>query len=322
MSRKIPLEATIGGAYGFLFSDILSIIGIAWFPLLVFGGLAGAAIWFGAVAHPLPEFHATRDPQEFMRENMPLILVLVRVFSLVVLCLFVFAIMFLTGVTRKALGLMEGPTFFYFNLGPSFWRMFGAVIIALLLLAVLRIAMHLLALAWLGLAAPALPQGIAVLVDVLGAVTFFCLFVYVLVRLLFFLPAVVVAENSIGIARAWSLGAGNFWRAFAVWLAVILPAAIALGIVSSIVYSFLIAGAIAGFPVPPFAGETNPNPDEVMAWLPKLFTFLGHVLKAYWPVIVATQLITGIVIRSLVIGASAKAYIGVSGAGGLAEETE
>lgn len=308
MSRKIPLESTIGGAYGFLFSDLISIIGIAWFPLLVFGGLAGAAIWYGAIAHPLPEFHVTRNPQEFVQENMAFFFALGRVFWPVVLCLLVFAVMFLTGVTRKALGLMEGPTFFYFNLGPSFWRMLGAIILAVLLLVVLRIGLHLVALAWVAVAAPRLPQGIAVLIDVVGVVAFFCFFVYVLVRLLFFLPAVVVAENSIGIARAWALGAGNFWRALAVWIAVILPAAIALGILSSVLFSFL----MAGFPLPPFAGEANPKPDEVMAWLPKFFAFMGHVLKTNWPVIAAAQLVTGIVIRSLVVAASAKAYLGVT----------
>jgi hypothetical protein len=293
-----------------LFSDFLSIIGIAWFPLAVFGGLAGAAIWFGAIANPLPEFHVAHDPAEFVRANMPFFLAFGRVFWPVALSLFFFAVMFLTGLTRKALGMMEGPTFFYFNLGPSFWRMFGAVIVAAVILVVLRIAMQLAAVAWLLFAGHFLPMGIAVIVDVVGAITFFCVFVYVMVRLLFLLPAVVVAENSLGIARSWSLGEGNFWRSFVALLAVVIPAAVVLGIIASILFSFL----MAGFPVPPFAGEPNPNPSEVMEWLPKLFAFVGRVLKANWPIILATQLVIGIVIRSLVVAASAKAYLGLTAA--------
>ena len=37
-------------------------------------------------------------------------------------------------------------------------------------------------------------------------------YIYAAVRLVFFLPAVVVAEEQIGLGRSWALGRGNFWR--------------------------------------------------------------------------------------------------------------
>lgn len=308
MSRKIPLEATIGGAYGFLVSDFVSIIGIVWFPILLFSGLIGAAIWFGAIAHPLPPFRFDEDSQAFMQENMPFLIAVSRLFGAVVLCVMAMGIMLITGLTRKALGLMEGRTFFYFNLGLSFWRLLAAILIAVALLVVLRLFMQLIAYLWIHFASPALPQGIVVIVDVLGAVTFFCTFVYVLVRLLFLLPPVVMAENRIGIARAWALGGGNFWRALVVMLAVILPVGFVLGIVSSIVMSTL----LVGFPAPPFAGEIHPDPEQVTKWLSAFFAFMFRQLRTSWPILVAIQIVYSIVSRALLSAAAAKAYLGVT----------
>ena len=43
---KIPVEKTVSETYGFLFRNILSIVGIVWFPYLLFGGIAGALLWY------------------------------------------------------------------------------------------------------------------------------------------------------------------------------------------------------------------------------------------------------------------------------------
>jgi len=101
MSGKIPLERTIGGAYRFLFADLFSILGIVWFPALVFGGLAGAAIWNGAILHTLPQ------PRfELGHPDLPFILAFLSIVIPVAVCLLLLGVMLITGFTRRALGLM------------------------------------------------------------------------------------------------------------------------------------------------------------------------------------------------------------------------
>jgi hypothetical protein len=308
MSRKIPLEATIGGAYGFLFSELLSIAGIAWFPLVVFGGLAGAAIWFGAIAHPLPPLHMDNDGQEFMRTNLPLFLALGRVASVVCLCVIAFSVMTLAGVTKLALGLFEGQTLFYFNLGASFWRMLGALLSVTILLGLLRAALQLVEWSWVRFAAPAMPAGIAIIVDVLGILVIVGLVIYVTFRLLMFLPAVVIAENRLGLGRAWALGAGNFWRAFVSLLAVLLPIGVAFGIVVGV----LLDGFMKNFPLPPFAGEEHPGFAAFLPYAGRVLTFMGHAMAPLWPAFVALFIIYTIARSALYGGASVKAYRGMT----------
>src|SRR5215831_5327048 len=219
MPRKIPLERTIGGAYVFLFSDLVSILGIAWFPLLLFGGLAAAAIWFGALANPLPPFNF-----EPGHPDIAFAVALARITIPVLICAVLLAVMLTTGFTSRALGQMEGTTYFYFNLGAPFWRMFAALLVASFILVILRILLHLVGAVWAHSVAPALPTGIAIILSVLGALALALLFIYAAVRLIFFLPAIVVAEERIGLGRAWYFGGGNFWRALLSIFVVLLPA--------------------------------------------------------------------------------------------------
>ena len=304
MSRKIPLDRTIGGAYGFLFSDILSIVGIAWFPILLFGGLAAAAVWYGALAHPLP-------PLRFQpgHPDLAFAMAIARIAIPALICAILLVVMLMSGLTARALGLMEGRTFFYFNLGASFWRMFAAIFLAALMLVVLRILLQLIAMAWLRFAAPALPMGIGVIIDVLGFLALLFLFIYAVIRLFFLLPAVVVAEERIGLGRAWYLGGGNFWRAVIVLIAVLLPSAIVFGSAEGAIFF----GAVAGFPQPGFAGN-HPAPSEVAAYVNKVVPFVMAFLKANWPLLLVLQIAYSIVQRALLAGASAKAYREVAAA--------
>ncbi len=318
MSRKIPLEATIGEAYGFLFSDLVSIIGIVWFPLAVFGALAGAAIWFGAIAHPLPALQVVNDDQEFVRVNMPFFMAVGRVVPAVGLCVLAFSVMTLVGLTRRALEPAESPTFFYFTLGASFWRMLAALVGASILLALFRAVLQLVQWLWVHLATPVVPQGVAIIVDVLGSLAIAGLVIYATFRLLMFLPAVVVAENRVGLARAWALGNGNFWRSFVSLLAVLLPVAVAFGVV----FGVLLDGYMKDFPLPPFIGQPHPGIAVVIPYGVKVLTFLAHAMAPLWPAFVALGIIYTILRSALYAGASAKAYIGVSGADGVSEETD
>jgi hypothetical protein len=303
MSGKIPLERTIGGAYRFLFADLFSILGIVWFPALVFGGLAGAAIWNGAILHTLPQ------PRfELGHPDLPFILAFLSIVIPVAVCLLLLGVMLITGFTRRALGLMEGTTWFYFNLGASFWRMLVTLFVAGLFLALLNAGLRIVAFLWLRFAAPVLPTGVAVICDVLGALAIAFIFAYAVVRLLFLLPSVVVAEERIGIGRAWFLAGGNFWRAFIALCAVLLPAFIVLGVVSAVLFS----GPMRDFPLPPHTGEAHPGGHEMFAYLNRVIVFLLDFLKSNWPLLVAAQLVSWIVTRALFAGASANAYLSLA----------
>jgi hypothetical protein len=303
MSRKIPLEPTIGGAYAFLFSDFISILGIVWFPALLFGGLCAAAIWYGAIAHPLPPLRFDAG-----RPDLPFVLALARIAAPVSACIFLLGIMLTTGLTQRALGRLDGRTYFYFNLGVSFWRMFAAALLAGLMLALLDICLRLISFLWIHFAAPLLPPGVAIILGVLGALALAFVLVYAVVRLIFLLPSVVVAEERIGLGRAWALGAGNFWRAFLVLLVVLVPAIIVFGLLNAVLFS----GLLREFPMPPFAGEDHPAVREVISYVNKVVPLVLSFLKANWPLLVVIQLVYWIVTRALFAGASANAYLSVA----------
>jgi hypothetical protein len=78
-----------------------------------------------------------------------------------------------------------------------------------------------------------------------GVIALWCAYVYALVRLSFLLTPIVVAEpKGFALERSWTLGRGNFWRMFAVLLAIFLPFLILEGI-------FLFGFMFRGVPFPP-----------------------------------------------------------------------
>ena len=60
--NKIPLESTIGSAYRFLFTRILSILGTLWLPLLVMAVLV-MSILYAAVPHEWLAGHLPQIPE-------------------------------------------------------------------------------------------------------------------------------------------------------------------------------------------------------------------------------------------------------------------
>jgi hypothetical protein len=224
---KIPVGRTIEGAYGFAFSDFLSIIGTAWFPfvawILFVGGLA--ALMIPGMANSME--HGVFDPSKIAGG--------VGVGALAGLAYLVVISMVNVGIQRKALGLHPGPVFFYFSLGAPVWRMIGAMFLAGLIIAGIFIAAAAVcAIVW-AMAGSFLHDAAMWAVRVGVIFVAVCAFLYSALRLTYLLPAVVVAEEHIGIGRAWSLAHGSFWRIFVIILATILPVAIVYGIISNII---------------------------------------------------------------------------------------
>ncbi len=118
---------------------------------------------------------------------------------------------------------------------------------------------------------------------------------YALIRVQFFLPVIVVAENHVSIGRSWALGRGNFWRILGILLIMTLPAGFA---VSTITSSFL---QMYMQPVDPSA-----SPDAVAQSLLLAFRKVG-------PVYALVELVYIIAVSALVMAAGANAYRLVTG---------
>ncbi len=295
---KIPLEAAIGGGYRFLFSNIISIIGIVWLPYLLLGGAAGALLWYAIGHYPLDQVSFDND-----HPNIAPLIAFLRLMPAVILLLILATLIVTVGLMRKALGLMPGTTFVFFTLGAPVWRLFGAILLLGLILIGLEIACFAIAGAWVTFGFHQLPRVTAVLISVLGAVVLACTVIYTLVRLWFFLPVVVIAEERIGLGRSWQLGGGNFWRVFVVGLMVILPPLIVLGVMQNVVTTLL----YGPMPIPTFAGNPHPDPKQVLDFYLTLFHRMG-------PAVIGGQLLIAIVIRALYAGSVATAYRGVTAA--------
>jgi len=234
MTGKVPVDRTIADGYGFVFRNFLSILGIVWLPYLVFAILCAGLVWL--IAPGLPRMILMHEL------DMTTIIDLSRLAVLVAVLGFVTGCMVTVGVQTKALGLHPRPVWFYYSLGAPVWRMAGAFFLA-------GIVVFLIALVTAGVcvaiwyAADRLGDaaGIVHIADVCAGAAFI---LYILIRLLFFLPAVVVAEGTIGLERAWILGGHNFWRIVIVVVAIVLPVAIVFHLLF-----WALFGPLAGLPM-------------------------------------------------------------------------
>lgn len=285
--HKIPVGDTISRTYGFAFSNLLSIIGIAWFPYTLLVAIAVGLIMLLAPDFPRLLMKGDFDPSMMMHVG--------RIFGLLWLLSLVVACMVTVGIQRKALGKHPAPVFIYFSLGAPVWRLLGASFLALLLLILIGcITAGVTVGIWFAAGAylPAyagLARSIAILAATLWTI-------YLWVRLLFFLPAVVVAEEIIGLGRSWELGGGNFWRIVVVAIAVFVPAWIAFRIIS---------GALFGpFIVMPNFHE-NMDYHEIMHMVVQQFSVIG-------PFMIVAQIVERIVYLGLGNGMIADAYLGVT----------
>ncbi|HEY3638262.1 MAG TPA: hypothetical protein VGK90_08905 [Rhizomicrobium sp.] len=286
MTAKIPVERTITGGYGFAFRNFFSVLGIVWFPYL-----ALLLVSLGLVRLLVPDLPRMIAMQEL---DMPALMSLTRLALLVGVLAFITGCIVTVGLQRKALGLHSRPVWFYFSLGAPVWRMAGAFVlagIAVFLIALLTAAVGTgiwFAAGQLGGAA-----GIIRVLDICAGVAFL---IYIMVRLLFFLPAVVVAEGSIGLERAWILGGHNFWRILIVTIAVFVPVAVVFHILSLALF-----GSMADLRM-----GADVSAQETLRALMQNFA-------AASPAVLLFQLIERIVLLGLTNGAVAYAYRAASG---------
>ena len=225
--NKIPVGDTISRSYGFAFSDALSILGIVWLPYLILAAVLAGLVFLIAPELPRMLTQGDFDPMIFVRVS--------HLFGLMGLLSFVVTAMVTVGIQRKALGKHPGPVFVYFSLGASVWRLAGAWFLAgLVIVFIMLLTAAVAGAIWW--AAGTFAANYAVLLRTLAIAAAALWLIYMAVRLTFFLPAVVVAEERIGLGRAWELAGGNFWRIFIVFIALFLPVTIGFAIVSSALF--------------------------------------------------------------------------------------
>jgi hypothetical protein len=302
---KIPFEQTITGAYRFGFANILSIIGIGWLPFVLFAAVAAAV-----VVNLVPLFsglivEGTKDQIDTARLGAVIGSAAGGVL-LIVVTGFVAQAMVYVGLMRKALGQHPGPVFVFFSLGAQVWQLIGSYLLLLLL------AWGIIAAAGGGIAivsvllgqyAPAARDAVTVVLVIAA----YLAGIYAIIRASFFIPAVVVAENHIGLRRAWHLGKGNFWRIIGITIAMTLP----LGIVVSTVVQVLTV-ALGGPPMM-FDGS-KATPAELHAFGVKMMT----VFMKVGPYLAGVEVLYMILLSGLLAGATASAYTLVTGGGGAA----
>jgi hypothetical protein len=297
---KIPVERTIGDTYRFAFTNILSIFGIAWLPCVIMVALLGAAVWWMLPDFAAIDFSAQPDVLRNQEIGLRLVVKMLTIAAPFYLLIYVFYAMVITGLQRKALGLIEGPVFVYFSLGGEVWRLLGAMILAGIIICVggVLTAAAVAAVFWIG-QHDGMP-GIFGLVEFLAVVAGICWFYYMAVRLAFFLPPVVVAEGGFGLARSWALGGGNFWRIVLLFLACVVGPAIVISMVSNIVFMPFMMGSFAELQSAAEANQILP-PERV-------FAMILDPLRRIWPYWLAYQLVTMPILFGLTNAISAFAY--------------
>jgi hypothetical protein len=215
---KIPVGKTIAHAYRFAFGNIPTIVRAIGLPLL-----AQMAVVF-LLSQRAGLFMAT------VQAHDPSAATLVGPMLLLFLLTLIFFFAQFTAATETALG-RPPQSWLALPFGKPMWRLMGGFITALAAIAafslVLFLALWLVAfgLDQLVKAVPGSRQVVAVLAGLMVA-AFFCALVFVLLRFLFLLAPVSVAEQQLGVKRSWKLSAGNFWRIFLVTLAIALPVTI------------------------------------------------------------------------------------------------
>jgi hypothetical protein len=291
--KKIPLETTIAGAYRFLFTRILSILGTLWLPMLVlaalWGGIAYLVVphgWWQGQFPVIADKHP--DPAMVWAIFQPFAMGM----PLLVITGLVLGSMMLVGLMRLSLGQTKS-SYIFFSLGGDVWRLVAAYVLLYLIAIGLIAVMVGIAVAGAGVAGLYVPKGAAVALTVVLVITAVCFFIYALVRFSFFVPAVVAAEHRIGLGRAWQLGGSNFWRIFIVVLLIVIPVAIVGGMISNMTIMPILASEIMRFQDKPTAAD---------------LTAFFHALPPLIPVLLAIGVLQRIVTMGLMAGAMGSAY--------------
>jgi hypothetical protein len=306
---KIPVGRTIAEAYGFAFGRFPGNLGVVWLP----AALLMAAVWYVIPTYAtswiamIPEMGSKPDPAAILNSMQQVY----RAFILLWIALILLRAEMMLGLTRRALGMRNALSFVFLSIGKPFWRLSGAYFAVMIILwtaeTVLVIGLIVVAFVAGGIGA-ILAAGdkdaIAVLIGVIGGVAgigLFCALFYIAVRLTFLLTPLIVAEERFDLIRPWRLAGGNFWRIFAIGVAVFVPLMLLIAIVSVPVY------IVALLPFPHLALSSQ-DPTAAAQNIQIFFAALLANMRAHWYLVVPLSLASSALIYGAAAGAAASAY--------------
>jgi hypothetical protein len=262
--KKVPVGHTIAQTYDFAFRKYLTLLGIVWFPVVIMGLLGLFAF--------LPLMKNYFGMMQVMMTQHGGPPVLPTGFGHMIGAIFIadFAILYLylavrVGIAKELLGLRTGPRFIYTAFGTAELRALGGYVLAFLIayaaIIVVAVVATILAII-VGVASGVHPQGYAAVGGIVILLIFAAelVFLYALIRLTFFIVPVAVAEKELGIFESWRMTRGNFWRIFAVLLAIWVP----LFIVEFIAFAILMGGQMAAIFSQAMNGNHPPDMQAIM----------------------------------------------------------
>jgi hypothetical protein len=284
---KIPVGATIAHAYRFAFGNFPTVLRAMALPLVLQLGLS--IVMINRVVPALTAMQ-TNDPAAFSLLGPVLLL-----YPVALILLFVQ----FTSVTEAALG---GParSWLYFPIGKKMWRLVGGFVLAALaiigLAAAFVIAGYLVLLVLGVVLKASAPDAAKAVIGLAAAGLILAAYgglIFLVVRFFFLLAPVSIAEQRLGVGRAWLLSRGNFWRAFLIVLAILIPV---------VVVEYAAMFAVAGWPPMPRGGGHQAIQAARLAWQ---ITALSAASR-YW--YIAIPLFAVVMVLYLGAGSAAQAF--------------
>jgi len=290
---KIPVGQTIARAYGFAFRDFFKILSVMWLPLLVL------SVFTFSLQSQFAVLTGAMQVKDVDALGPSAWIVLLPAFVIVSMLFF----MQIVGITQQALGLRKGSPYYYFSLKQPLWNLIKSYLLVLLMMIACAVLFAIGSAVVAGISTTlnnataggnGTTSALIIIMTVIFSLFAYGAFIYVFIRQTFLLPAVVVAEEEVGFGRAWSLGKGNFWRMFTIFLSIFVPlVAVEMAVFFGIV--------LRGMPPDALQGGT---PEKVAAWDA---AFIEH-MTGEWYIILPPILIISVIFYGLVLGAQSFAY--------------
>jgi hypothetical protein len=300
--NKIPVMGTISRAYGFLLGEIGTILRLTWAPLLLAAGLSylygGEALQASIAAAGDPNRALEGAPAQF----------------LIGIVGFVTGVIAMVALLRVVIFSDRKPGLYvYLWLGGAEFRLIAVLILLAIAFTAAGIGV-ILVFALLAALTAALPVMSVVLL--LATVAIIVAAIAAVVRLSLVWP-VVVAENSLGVERAWALSKGNTLRLLGVLLAVVVPYSLA----AWLVFMALLGSDFPAFPAFPSVDPALANSEAAMkeageafrqAWM-QWQVALAKGLSAHWAEVSVLGFLANLVSTALWAGATGSAYTALAG---------
>jgi hypothetical protein len=228
---SLPVFATIAASYRFLLRDFLTVVRLAWFPLLVVAVVqyfaAQASLDALAAAGPNGADRIIGSPYDLVQWVVEVV-----VFAIVAVAIHR---VILFGETRPG-------QYITFAFGRSEILFMILQVLAVVVFSVLGLA-SVLALGPRGMGAGDIPS----VTSLLSLIVIIVAIVFVFVRLAPIYP-IAVADNRLDFRQAWELTSGRFWRMFLVFALGMLPLGVVVAAAEG-VFLAMVEKSVAGKPV-------------------------------------------------------------------------